>query len=102
MTFITPTATTFTIRALHDGIHGAATTAKKTKGLVCSLVCAFLFKVVNIYAPQSLSTGVSVGLDFASIVDPEDYGRILGFTPTIFGAGMFSGLNAWSFRESLL
>lgn len=106
LTFPTPAATAFTIRALHNGTHGAVTAAKKTKGLICSLVGAFLFKVVGIYAP-GITFDWHIGwtlyrLGFTSIIALENYGWILEFTPAFFGAGMLSGLNAsWSFRESL-
>ena len=102
--FPTPAATAFTIRALHNGTHGAITAAKKTKGLVYSLVGAFLFKVVGIYAP-AITFDWHIGwtlyrLGFTSIIELENYGWILEFTPAFFGAGMLSGLNAsWSFRE---
>ena len=100
----TPTPTAFAIRALHNGTQGAVTVAKKTKGLVYSLVAAFLFKVVGIYAP-AITFDWHIGwtlyrLGFTSIIDLENYGWILEFTPAFFGAGMLSGLNAsWSFRE---
>ena len=104
LTFPTPAATAFTIRALHHGTQGAITAAKKTKGLIYSLVGAFLFKVVGIYAP-GITFDWHVGwtlyrLGFTSIIGLENYGWILEFTPAFFGAGMLSGLNAsWSFRE---
>ena len=104
LTFPTPAATAFTIRALHHGTHGAITAAKKTKGLVYSLTCAFLFKVVGIYAP-AITFDWHIGwtlyrLGFTSIIALENYGWILEFTPAFFGAGMLSGLNAsWSYRE---
>ena len=102
--FPTPAATAFTIRALHHGTQGAITAAKKTKGLAYSLVGAFLFKVVGIYAP-GITFDWHIGwtlyrLGFTSIIGLENYGWILEFTPAFFGAGMLSGLNAsWSFRE---
>jgi hypothetical protein len=105
LTFPTPAATAFTIRALHNGTHGAVTAAKKTKGLIYSLVSAFLFKVVGIYAP-GVTSDWHIGwtlyrLGFTSIIELENYGWILEFTPAFFGAGMLSGLNAsWSFRGS--
>ena len=104
LTFPTPAATAFTIRALHSGTQGAVTAAKKTKGLVYSLVAAFVFKVVGIYAP-AITFDWHIGwtlyrLGFTSIIGLENYGWILEFTPAFFGAGMLSGLNAsWSFRE---
>lgn len=102
LTFPTPAATAFTIRALHNGTHGAVTAAKKTKGLTYSLISAFLFKVVGIYAP-GVTFDWHIGwtlyrLGFTSIIELENYGWILEFTPAFFGAGMLSGLNAsWSF-----
>lgn len=104
LTFPTPAATAFTIRALHHGTHGAVTAAKKTKGLAYSLSGAFLFKVVGIYAP-GVTWDWHIGwtlyrLGFTSIIALENYGWLLEFTPAFFGAGMLSGLNAsWSFRE---
>jgi uncharacterized oligopeptide transporter (OPT) family protein len=104
LTFPTPAATAFTIRALHNGTHGAVTAAKKTKGLAYSLISAFLFKVVGIYAP-GITFDWHIGwtlyrLGFTSIIALENYGWILEFTPAFFGAGMLSGLNAsCSFRE---
>jgi len=104
LTFPTPAATAFTIRALHSGPHGAITAAKKTKGLIYSLVCAFLFKVVGIFAP-GITFDWHIGwtlyrLGFTSAIALENYGWLLELTPAFFGAGMLSGLNAsWSFRE---
>lgn len=104
LTFPTPAATAFTIRALHNGTHGAVTAAKKTKGLVYSLIGAFLFKVVGVYAP-GITLDWHIGwtlyrLGFTSIIGLENYGWFLEFTPAFFGAGMLTGLNAsWSFRE---
>jgi uncharacterized oligopeptide transporter (OPT) family protein len=104
LTFPTPAATAFTIRALHNGTQGAVTAAKKTKGLVYSLVGAFLFKVVGIYAP-GITFDWHIGwtlyrLGFTSIIALENYGWVLEFTPAFFGAGMLSGLNAsFSFRK---
>ncbi|KAF9652330.1 OPT superfamily oligopeptide transporter [Thelephora ganbajun] len=102
LTFPTPAATAFTIRAFHSGTHGAVTAAKKTKGLIYSLAGAFIFKVVGIYAP-GITFDWHIGwtlyrLGFTSIIALENYGWILEFTPAFFGAGMLSGLNAsWSF-----
>ena len=104
LTFPTPAATAFTIRALHSGTQGAVTAAKKTKGLIYSLVGAFIFKVVGIYAP-GVTFDWHIGwtlyhLGFTGIIALENYGWILEFTPAFFGAGMLSGLNAsLSFRE---
>ena len=106
LTFPTPAATAFTIRALHSGTNGAVNAAKKTKGLAYSLVASFLFKIVGIYAPGvtfSWHIGWTVyRLGFTSIIGLENYGWILEFTPAFFGAGMLTGLNAsWSFRQLL-
>jgi hypothetical protein len=104
LTFPTPAATAFTIHALHHGTLGAVTAAKKTKGLVYSLVSAFIFKVVGIYAP-GITFDWHIGwtlfcLGFTNIIALENYGWILQFTPAFFGAGMLSGLNAsFSFRK---
>jgi uncharacterized oligopeptide transporter (OPT) family protein len=106
LTFPTPAATAFTIRALHHGTHGAVAAAKKTKGLAYSLCSAFIFKVVGSYAP-GITWDWHIGwtlyrLGFTSIIALENYGWLLEFTPAFFGAGMLSGLNAsWSFREFL-
>ena len=104
LTFPTPAATAFTIRALHSRAHGAITAAKKTKGLAYSLTGAFLFKLVGTYAP-GITWDWHIGwtlyrLGFTSIIALENYGWLLEFTPGFFGAGMLCGLNAsWSFRE---
>ena len=104
LTFPTPAASAFTIRALHNGTHGAVTAAKKTKGLIYSLIGAFLFKTVGTYAP-GITLDWHIGwtlyrLGFTSIIELENYGWVLEFTPAFFGAGMLSGLNAsLSFRE---
>lgn len=104
LTFPTPAATAFTIRALHSGTHGAVIAAKKTKGLISTMVGAFLFKILGIYAP-GITFDWHIGwtlyrLGFTSIIALENYGWILEFTPAFFGAGMLSGLNAsWSFRQ---
>jgi len=106
LTFPTPAATAFTIRTLHSGTHGAVTAAKKTKALIYSLISAFLFKIIGIYAP-GITFDWHIGwtlyrLGFTSIIDLENYGWILEFTPAFFGAGMLTGLNAsLSFREFL-
>jgi uncharacterized oligopeptide transporter (OPT) family protein len=102
--FPTPAATAFTIRALHHGSNGAIAAVKKTKGLAYSLITAFLFKAVGIYAP-GVTFDWHIGwtlyrLGFTSIIALENYGWLLEFTPAFFGAGMLCGLNAsWSFRE---
>lgn len=102
LTFPTPAATAFTIRALHSGTHGAVTAAKKTKGLAYSLAGTFLFKILGTYAP-GITWDWHIGwtlyrLGFTSIIALENYGWFIEFTPAFFGAGMLSGLNAsWSF-----
>lgn len=102
LTFPTPAATAFTIRALHNGTHGAAAAVKKTKSLSYSLASAFLFKIVGMYAP-GITWDWHIGwtlyrLGFTSIIALENYGWLIEFTPAFFGAGMLSGLNAsWSF-----
>lgn len=98
LTFPTPAATAFTIRALHSGTHGAVTAAKKTKGLAYSLAGAFLFKIVGTYAP-GITWDWHIGwtlyrLGFTSIIALENYGWLIEFTPAFFGAGMLSGMNA--------
>jgi uncharacterized oligopeptide transporter (OPT) family protein len=55
LTFPTPTATAFTIRALHHAQHGAATARKKSSALFVTFIAAFVFKVVNGYAPGIVS-----------------------------------------------
>jgi uncharacterized oligopeptide transporter (OPT) family protein len=102
LTFPTPTATAYTIRALHNGKTGAIAAKKKSRGLLISFVSVFIFKVMTGYAPGILYDW-HIGwtlfrLGFTSIIGLENYGWFIEFTPAFFGAGMLSGINAsWSF-----
>lgn len=49
--FPTPTATAFTIRALHAGRSGAEAARKKSIGLASSFGAAFVFKIAAGYLP---------------------------------------------------
>ncbi|OCH86719.1 OPT oligopeptide transporter [Obba rivulosa] len=102
LTFPTPTATAFTIRALHNGRTGAVAARKKSLALLISFTICFVFKVMTGYAPGVLFdwhigwTLYRIG--FSSIIALDNYGWWIEFTPAFFGAGMLSGLNAsWSF-----
>jgi len=102
LVFPTPTATAFTIRALHNAKTGAIAARKKSLALLFSFIACFCFKVVNGYVPGVLldwHIGWTLSrIGFTSIIALENYGWILEFTPAFFGAGMLSGLNAsWSF-----
>ncbi|KAI0066783.1 oligopeptide transporter [Artomyces pyxidatus] len=102
LTFPTPSATAFTIRALHSGKAGAIVARKKSRSLIIAIVSAFLFKVVSLYAP-GITWDWHIGwtlyrLGFTSIIALDNYGWWIEFTPAFFGAGQLSGLNAsWSF-----
>ncbi|THH12710.1 hypothetical protein EW146_g7441 [Bondarzewia mesenterica] len=102
LTFPTPAATAYTIRALHNGRTGAIAAKKKSLGLIVTLISAFLFKVVSLYAP-GIVWDWHIGwtlyrIGFTSIISLENYGWWIEFTPAFFGAGQLSGMNAsWSF-----
>ncbi|PPQ84126.1 hypothetical protein CVT25_003339 [Psilocybe cyanescens] len=102
LTFPTPAATAYTIRSLHRGKSGAAAARKKSLALLYSFCAVFVFKVVSGYAPGILYDW-HIGwtlyrLGFTSMINLENYGWWIQFTPAFFGAGMLSGLNAsWSF-----
>ncbi|KAF5310734.1 hypothetical protein D9619_007896 [Psilocybe cf. subviscida] len=102
LTFPTPAATAYTIRSLHRGKAGAIAARKKSIALLWSFGTVFIFKVLTGYAPGIIYDW-HVGwtlyrLGFTSMINVENYGWILEFTPAFFGAGMLSGLNAsWSF-----
>lgn len=51
LVFPTPTATAFTIRALHASKGGAETAAKKTKALIVSFAAVFAYKIASGYLP---------------------------------------------------
>ncbi|QRV76781.1 OPT oligopeptide transporter protein [Ceratobasidium sp. AG-Ba] len=100
--FPTPTATAFTIRALHAGRTGAEVARKKSIGLASSFAGAFCFKVASGYLPGVIWDW-HIGwtfyrLGWTSMIQLDNYGWWLEFTPAFFGAGMLSGMNAsWSF-----
>ncbi|OSD05158.1 oligopeptide transporter [Trametes coccinea BRFM310] len=102
LTFPTPAATAITIRALHNSRTGAIVARKKSLALLYSFVAVFCFKVVSGYAPGVIFDW-HIGwtlyrLGFSGIIQMENYGWWIEFTPAFFGAGMLSGLNAsWSF-----
>ena len=54
LTFPTPAATAYTIRALHNGRTGAVAARKKSLGLLYSFIAVFIFKVMTGYAPGIL------------------------------------------------
>jgi uncharacterized oligopeptide transporter (OPT) family protein len=102
LTFPTPAATGYTIRALHNAQNGAVVARKKSLALLYSFLVVFVFKVMTGYAPGILYDW-HIGwtlfrLGFTSIIALDNYGWWIEFTPAFFGAGMLSGLNAsWSF-----
>ncbi|KAA1472482.1 oligopeptide transporter [Dentipellis sp. KUC8613] len=102
LTFPTPSATAYTIRALHNGRTGAIAARKKSIGLIVTFAAAFLFKVVALYAP-GIVWDWHIGwtlyrIGFTSIISLDNYGWWIEFTPAFFGAGQLSGMNAsWSF-----
>ncbi|KII87761.1 hypothetical protein PLICRDRAFT_30324 [Plicaturopsis crispa FD-325 SS-3] len=102
LTFPTPAATAYTIRALHNTKTGAIAARKKSLMLLYSFSATFVFKVMTGYAPGILYDW-HIGwtlfrLGFTSIISLDNYGWWIEFTPAFFGAGMLSGLNAsWSF-----
>lgn len=55
LTFPTPAATAFTIRALHNGKTGAIAARKKSLALLYSFIAVFLYKVLTGYAPGLVS-----------------------------------------------
>ncbi|KAF9509733.1 hypothetical protein BS47DRAFT_1396579 [Hydnum rufescens UP504] len=101
LVFPTPTATAYTIRSLHS-IGGAIAAQKKARMLGFSFLAAFFWKVLSNYAPGILWdwhigwTMYRIG--FTSMIQLDNYGWWLEFTPAFYGAGMLSGMNAsWSF-----
>ncbi|KAF8155992.1 oligopeptide transporter [Crassisporium funariophilum] len=102
LTFPTPAATAYTIRSLHRGRTGAVAAKKKALALLYSFAATFVYKVMTGYAPGILYDW-HIGwtlyrLGFTSMINLENYGWYIEFTPAFFGAGMLSGLNAsWSF-----
>ncbi|KAL4245457.1 oligopeptide OPT transporter family protein [Abortiporus biennis] len=102
LTFPTPAATAYTIRALHNSRTGAIAARKKSLALMISFAICFVYKVMTGYAPAILYDW-HIGwtlyrLGFTSIIALENYGWYIEFTPAFFGAGMLSGINAsWSF-----
>ncbi|KAI0034683.1 oligopeptide transporter [Vararia minispora EC-137] len=102
LTFPTPSATAYTIRALHNARTGAIAARKKSLGLIYSFASAFCLKVVSLYAP-GVVWDWHIGwtlyrIGFTSIISLDNYGWWIEFTPAFFGAGQLSGMNAsWSF-----
>lgn len=121
--FPTPTATAFTIRALHAGQTGAEAARKKSIGLASSFAASFAFKVAAGYLP-GIIWDWHIGwtfyrLGWTNMIQLDNFGwwpecKFLSFnrrfvdrrvdptfsavTPAFFGAGMLSGMNAsWSF-----
>ncbi|KAL5640760.1 hypothetical protein ACGC1H_001300 [Rhizoctonia solani] len=100
--FPTPTATAFTIRALHAGRSGAEAARKKSIGLASSFGVAFCYKVAAGYLPGVIWDW-HIGwtfyrLGWTNMIELDNFGWWLEFTPAFFGAGMLSGMNAsWSF-----
>ncbi|KAF8761685.1 OPT oligopeptide transporter protein [Rhizoctonia solani] len=97
-----PTATAFTIRALHAGRTGAEAARKKSIGLASSFGVAFCFKVAAGYLP-GIIWDWHIGwtfyrLGWTNMIELDNFGWWPEFTPAFFGAGMLSGMNAsWSF-----
>lgn len=78
LTFPTPAATAYTIRALHSGAHAAVTARKKSLALLYTFVICFCYKVVTGYAP-GLIFDWHIGwtlyrLGFTSIIALDNYG----------------------------
>lgn len=121
--FPTPTATAFTIRALHAGRTGAEAARKKSIGLASSFAGAFMLKVAAGYLP-GIIWDWHIGwtfyrLGWTNMIQLDNYGwwlecmslvtvfigsglvltpLVLVVTPAFFGSGMLSGMNAsWSF-----
>ena len=78
LTFPTPAATAYTIRALHSGVHAAITARKKSLALLYTFIICFCFKVMTGYAPGVLFdwhigwTLYRIG--FTSIIALDNYG----------------------------
>jgi len=102
LTFPTPTATAFTIRALHAGRTGAAAARQKGRWLFWSFVPSFIQKVASTYAPGILYD-IHIFYDIATwggrtAQYVDNWGWFFEITPAFFGAGILSGMNAsWSF-----
>lgn len=78
LTFPTPAATAYTIRALHNGRTGAIAARKKSLALLYTFIACFCFKVVSGYAPGVMFDW-HIGwtlyrLGFTSIIALENYG----------------------------
>lgn len=56
LTFPTPAATAYTIRALHNGRTGAIAARKKSLALLYSFIVTFVYKVISGYAPGIVSS----------------------------------------------
>jgi len=102
LTFPTPTATAFAIRALHAGKSGAEAAKQKGRWLFWSFLPAFVQKVASTYAPGILYD-IHIFYDIAtwggrSAQYVDNWGWYFEITPAFFGAGILSGMNAsWSF-----
>ncbi len=78
LTFPTPAATAYTIRALHSGVHAAVVAKKKSLALLYTFIVCFCFKVATGYAPGVLFdwhigwTLYRIG--FTSIIALDNYG----------------------------
>jgi uncharacterized oligopeptide transporter (OPT) family protein len=97
--FPTPTATAYTIRALHAG-GAAAEAAGRKKAIVLAVFFAgaAVFTVLSKYAPGILWDHhvfwwlYTWGWD--GIIAAENWGWWFEYTPAFIGAGMLSGSNA--------
>ncbi len=59
LTFPTPAATAYTIRALHNGRTGAIAARKKSLALLYSFIITFVYKVMTGYAPGIVSVAIN-------------------------------------------
>jgi uncharacterized oligopeptide transporter (OPT) family protein len=78
LTFPTPSATAYTIRALHNGRTGALTAARKSRALLLSFVAVFAHKILSGYEPGIL-VNWHVGwwlerIGFTSFIAMDNYG----------------------------
>ena len=60
LTFPTPAATAFTIRALHNGRTGAIAARNTSLALLYSFIIVFLYKILTGYAPGLVSIAVNI------------------------------------------
>lgn len=95
--FPSPTATAYTVRSLHAP-GGEVSAKKQSRALLYSFLGAFVFVVVNQYAPGILMDWhiffwlYKWGWKKAIVVD--NWGWWIEWTPAFLGAGMLSGMNA--------